>query len=118
MEFAMKLRITLGSMLALTALPICRAETLNFDQARIGSVPPGWTIAMTHEGGAPKWEVISDDTAPSRPKVLAQVSTDRTAGRFPLAIWDQASLKDGRVTVKFKAISGTVDQGAGLMWRY
>jgi hypothetical protein len=114
----MKLRITLGSMLALTALPICRAETLNFDQARIGSIPAGWTIAMTHEGGAPKWEVIKDDSAPSKPNVLAQVSNDRTAGRFPLAIWDQASVKDGRVTVKFKAMSGTVDQGAGLVWRY
>jgi hypothetical protein len=115
---AMKLQITIGSMLALTAFSICRAQTLNFDQARIGSIPAGWTIAMTHEGGAPKWEVIKDDSAPSKPNVLAQVSTDRTAGRFPLAIWDQASLKDGRVTVKFKAMSGSVDQGAGLMWRY
>jgi hypothetical protein len=114
----MKLQITIGSMLALTAFSICRAQTLNFDQARIGSVPAEWTIAMTHEGGAPKWEVIKDDSAPSKPNVLAQVSTDRTAGRFPLAIWDQASLKDARVTVKFKAMSGSVDQGAGLMWRY
>jgi hypothetical protein len=115
---AMKLHITIRSMLALSALSICRAQTLNFDQARIGSVPAGWTIAMTHEGGAPKWEVIKDDSAPSKPNVLAQVSTDRTAGRFPLAIWDRASLKDGRVTLKFKAISGSVDQGAGLIWRY
>src|SRR5258708_3058350 len=79
----MALRITLGRMVGVTTLPICCAETLNFDQARIGSVPAGWTTAMTHEGGAPKWEVISDDSAPSRPNVLVQVSTDRTAGRFP-----------------------------------
>jgi len=50
--------------------------------------------------------------------VLAQVSNDRTAGRFPLAVWDGLNVKDGTVTVKFKAMSGTVDQGAGLIWRY
>jgi hypothetical protein len=50
--------------------------------------------------------------------VLAQLSDDRTAGRFPLAIWEGKSLQDGRVSVKFKAISGVVDQGAGVVWRY
>jgi hypothetical protein len=73
---------------------------------------------MTHKGGPPKWEVFEDNSAPSKPNVLAQVSNDRTAGRFPLAIWDRASVKDGVLTVKFKAVSGGVDQGAGLVWRY
>ncbi len=73
---------------------------------------------MTHQGGPPKWEVLGDSSAPSKPNVLAQVSNDRTAGRFPLAIWDGVTLKDGTVSVKFKAVSGTVDQGAGLVWRY
>jgi hypothetical protein len=54
---------------------------------------------------------------PSKPNVFAQISTDRTAGRFPLAIGDRASIKDGAVSVKFKAISGSLDQGAGLVWR-
>ncbi len=27
-------------------------------------------------------------------------------------------LRDGTITAKFKTISGTVDQGAGLVWRY
>jgi len=104
--------------MALCAGWICSAEVISFDTAKVGEVPVGWTVAMTHTGGAPKWEVRSDISAPSKPNVLAQVSTDRTAGRFPLAIWDRTSLKDGTVTVKFKAISGTVDQGAGLVWRY
>src|SRR5258705_11919041 len=89
---------------------ICSAEVISFDTAKVGEVPVGWTVAMTHTGGAPKWEVRSDGSAPSKPNVLAQVSTDRTAGRFPLAIWDRTSLKDGTVTVKFKAMFGTVDQ--------
>jgi hypothetical protein len=84
----------------------------------VGAVPAGWTVAMTHTGGAPRWEVLRDDSSPSKPNVLAQVSTDRTAGRFPLAIWDRVSLKDGTLSVRFKAVSGSVDQGAGLVWRY
>ena len=114
----MKPRTAIGKVLLLAAASIGRSEGMNFDNATVGSVPAGWIIAMTHTGGAPRWLVLKDDSAPSKPNVLAQVSTDRTAGRFPLAIWQQASLKDGTVTVKFKAVSGTVDQGAGLVWRY
>jgi len=110
--------IALGSFLVFGATPSCRAETINFDEATVGSVPAGWTVAMTHRGGAPRWVVLRDDSAPSKPNVLAQVSNDRTAGRFPLAVWDGLNVKDGTVTVKFKAMSGTVDQGAGLIWRY
>jgi hypothetical protein len=94
------------------------AEVIAFDNAQTGSVPPGWTVAMTHTGGAPKWEVLNDASAPSKPNVLAQTSSDPTDGRFPLAIFDKANLKDGELSVRSKAISGKVDQGAGLLWRY
>ncbi len=93
-------------------------QTINFDSAAVGSVPAGWTVAMTHTGGAPKWEVLKDETAPSKPNVFAQVSDDKTGGRFPLAIFDQANFADGALSVKFKAVSGSVDQAAGLVWRY
>jgi len=93
-------------------------EAIRFDNAKAGTEPAGWTVAMTHQGGPPKWEVLEDSSAPSKPNVFAQVSNDRTAGRFPLAIWDGASITDGTLTVRFKAVSGTVDQGAGLVWRY
>jgi hypothetical protein len=62
--------------------------------------------------------VLKDDTSPSKPNVFAQVSNDRTGGRFPLAVYDKANLKDGSVSVKFKPISGNTDQAAGLIWRY
>jgi hypothetical protein len=102
---------------ALGAAGASFAETINFDNATLGAVPPGWNVAMTHKGGAPKWEVVKDETAPSKPYVLAQVSEDATGGRFPLAVYEKASVKDGILSAKFKAISGSVDQ-AGLIWRY
>jgi hypothetical protein len=50
--------------------------------------------------------------------VLVQRSTGETRSRFPLAIYDQAALADGAISVRFKALSGKVDQAAGLVWRY
>jgi hypothetical protein len=97
---------------------LASAATISFDNATAGSIPNGWTSAMTHRGGAPKWEVRVDDSTPSKPNVLAQVSTDRTSGRFPLAVYDGSSLRDGTVSVRFKTISGRIDQAAGLIWRY
>ena len=36
---------------------------------------------------------------------------------YPVCLKDDASVKDGFVEVKFKAISGREDQAAGLVWR-
>lgn len=94
------------------------AQTINFDSATAGGIPAGWTVAMTHTGGAPKWEVLKDDTAPSKPNVFAQISNDKTDGRFPLAIYENSNFKDGALAVKFKPVSGAGDQAAGLVWRY
>jgi len=108
----------LAPLALLVVAALCGAQIINFDSAAVGSVPAGWTVAMTHAGGTPKWEVLKDDTAPSRPNVLAQTSTDRTGGRFPLAICDKANFTNGAVTVKFKPVSGSGDQAAGIVWRY
>jgi hypothetical protein len=94
------------------------AERITFDSAKTGTVPADWSVTMTHEGGAPKWEVLQDGSAPSKPNVLAQTSTDNTSGRFPLAVYEKASLTNGSLTVRFKTISGSRDQAAGLIWRY
>lgn len=94
------------------------AQSITFDSAKTGAVPPDWTVAMTHEGGAPQWEIVVDPSAPSKPNVLAQSSTDNTSGRFPLAIYEKALFTNGSLTVRFKAISGERDQAAGLVWRY
>jgi len=94
------------------------AQIIHFDDAPPGTTPPGWTAGMTHKGGTPKWEILRDPSAPSKPNVLAQTSTDSTGGRFPIAVYDRATLKDGSVSVRFKTIAGKVDQAAGIMWRF
>jgi len=104
--------------LALFLLQAVAVQTMHFDQDIPGKLPHGWTQAMTHEGMPPQWEIVRDGSAPSKPLVLAQLSRDATAGRFPLAIWEGARVRDGDVSVSFRTMTGTVDQAAGLVWRY
>lgn len=94
------------------------AAEIDFRGGKPGMVPKDWAVAMTHEGGAPKWEIVEDATAPSPPHVLAQTSTDNTSGRFPLAVYQKASFADGSVSVRFKPVAGDRDQAAGIVWRY
>jgi Domain of Unknown Function (DUF1080) len=111
----MSVTLLLAATLALR-VPVA-GQTVRFEGS-LGTLPAGWTVAMTHDGGAPKWEIARDDSAPSPPYVFAQVSQDQTAGRFPLAIWEKTSVRDGEISVAFKAVAGTVDQAAGIVWRY
>lgn len=106
----------LGAALLLYSL--ATAEVMRFDDGVPGKLPPGWTAAMTHEGAAPRWEVVRDESASRLRYVLAQLSRDSTAGRFPLAIWERIAVRDGDVSVAFKTVDGTVDQAAGIVWRY
>jgi len=87
-------------------------HAISFESSRTGVVPEGWTATLTGSGD-PKWTVENDDTAPSRAKVIRQ------SGRatFPLLLNDDASIKDGFIEVKFKAVAGSEDRAAGVVWR-
>jgi hypothetical protein len=89
----------------------------NFDNDAIGQLPAKFHSARTGQGSESTWVVMSDPTAPSKPNVVAQTSTDKTDYRFPLLIADEGSFKDLDLNVRFKAVSGTVDQAAGLVFR-
>ena len=106
------------SWLVSVGLIASSGRVINFHNAPLGQTPPGWTVAMTNRGRAPRWEIIRDGSAPTQPYVLAQVSNDPTGGRFPLAILDNPSLRDGDVSVRIKPVAGREDQGGGLVWRY
>ena len=112
----MAVKQVLCGWLALYSL--ARAQVIRFDADTAGKLPRAWSVAMTHDGAPPRWEIVRDESAPSPPYVLAQLSQDRTAGRFPLAIWDRIVILDGSVSVAFKTVDGVVDQAAGMVWRY
>jgi hypothetical protein len=105
---------TLNSIVLLTGLAtsVALADTINFDAAKPGGPPAGWTGTKTGKG-EPKWAVVADDSAPSKPNVLKQ-SGEAT---YPVALKNDTSLKDGFVEVKFKPVSGKEDQAGGVIWR-
>jgi hypothetical protein len=90
---------------------------VDFESMTTGAAPDGFTIGLTGEGKSVHWIVVEDDSAPGRTRALAETSGDATSYRFPLAIYDDVVATDVDVSVRFKPISGEVDQAAGLMVR-
>ena len=94
------------------------AETITFDSARIGSMPPGWTVVSSSTTRPGRWQVATDGTAPSRPRVLAQLGIVKGADCFALALFDKSVLRDGDLSVDLKIVSGRLQQSAGVVWRF
>jgi hypothetical protein len=65
-----------------------------------------------------RWVVQAEGGAPSGANVLAQLDDDDTDYRFPVAVLDQPVLRDVRVGVRCKMVSGRVDQACGVVARY
>jgi hypothetical protein len=101
------------TLMILTAMNASLAADISFDQETPGPAPAGWRCGVTGRG-SPRWSVETDATAPSKPNVLKQSGS----GAFPWCIRPDATLADGYVEVKFKAISGKEDQAGGLVWRW
>ncbi len=87
-------------------------HTISFESDAVGDTPNGWTATSTGKG-TPKWTIDQDQTAPSKSKVVKQSGQ----APYPLLLKDDASFKDGFIEVKFKAIAGSEDRAAGLVWR-
>jgi hypothetical protein len=107
------MRTLFAIFIGLFAFCSARAETVDFDKAKIGESPEGWTAGVTGDG-KPKWTVEADPTSPSNPNVLKQSGY----GEYPYCVKKDVSLKDGFVEVKFKPISGKEDQAGGVIWRF
>jgi hypothetical protein len=105
------------SLLVSFGLLASSGKIVNFDSGAVGRAPSGWTFAVTNRGPAPRWEIRKDQTAPTQPYVLAQVST-AAGNRCPLAIYNALTLRDGDVSVRIKPVSGREDQAGGLVFRY
>jgi hypothetical protein len=97
--------------------PLC-AHTIDFESDMALETPAGFSTALTGNGSEGTWITIADSTAPSRSNVLAQINRDKTRYRFPLCIYDKVIASDVDISVRFKPVTGKIDQAAGLVWRY
>jgi hypothetical protein len=90
--------------------------TFSFDADVVDQAPKGFQLGRTGGGAQGKWVVKAETDAPSGPNVLAQLDADDTDYRFPVA-FTGPELKDLRLSVRCKPVSGKVDQGFGLVFR-
>jgi hypothetical protein len=108
----MKRILTAATLLCLMEVTAMADNTAGFETDAVRAAPKGWTATKTGSGN-PIWTIEQDPTAPSRSKIVKQ------SGRatYPLLLKDGSSIKDGFIEVKFKAIAGSEDRAAGLVWR-
>jgi hypothetical protein len=90
----------------------------DFEGLPIDQPPAGFTFGKTGSGPGGRWLVKSEKDAPSGINVLVQGDVDATSYRFPVAVVDSVSLRDVRLSVRCKPVSGKVDQACGLVFRY
>src|SRR5688572_13921905 len=103
---------------------------INFSQARMNETPPGFRSAVSGEGKAGEWKIVEDERettlAPSgagssvtiRRQVLAQLGGSPADEHFPLLILEGETFDDFTLTTRFKTVSGTVEQMAGIVFRF
>ena len=90
-------------------------RNIDFSQDAVGQPPKGFEFGHTADVGRPgNWVVQAEGSN----KLLAQTDADSTRSRFPVAVVSDVSAADVDLSVRFKPLSGRVDQAAGLVWRY
>jgi len=104
-----------SSLLIAVALTLVgfSAENANYDAARQGQLPPGWSAPASRD-----WEVRSDKTAPSHPNVLKGTSGVAGESALPVALFDKVVCRDGDLSVKFRIDGSQRGNAAGIVWRY
>jgi Domain of Unknown Function (DUF1080). len=115
----------------LLAIPLGAAERrFDFGQTTGGQVPAGFQSVVSGQGKPGDWRVMLEDVAPAiaplspqapsvaKRAVLAQLAQDPADEHFPILIFNDETFGDFTFTTRFKAVSGRVEQMAGIVFRY
>jgi hypothetical protein len=125
------MRIFLPGFWLALVLPVAGAELkIDFGDTATNGVPPDFHAALAGGGRPGEWKIIMDEVPPllaplspqapvvTRRAVVAQMSTDLTDERFPMLIYDGETFNDFNLLTRFKIAGGTVEQMAGVVFRY
>jgi 3-keto-disaccharide hydrolase len=119
----------LAATLAFSVSAFGAELALDFSHVSLNTSPTGFVSKVSGSGELGQWKIIEDDIpsalaplSPNAPKagkrpVLAQLSEDKTDEHFPLLIFDGESFGDFTLTTRFKCVSGSVEQMAGIAFR-
>src|SRR6266540_4291597 len=114
----LKLFVWAALITASVGIGSSQSTSFNFNNDAVDKPPDGFTSYATGGGPAGKWLVKQVSDAPSGKHVVEQTDEDPTDTRFPVLTADKGEYADLDVSVKGKAISGKVDQGIGLVFRF
>jgi len=109
--------ISVALYLAAENNPYKNSKAWNFDSHKENSVPDGFLYMQTGSGEG-TWVVTSDDSARSKPNVLAQLSNNYTESNYHMLVIPDRGYNQFKASVKFKIISGEKEQASGLMFRF
>jgi hypothetical protein len=112
METRMLRILAVATLLCLMEVAAMADNSVSFQADAVGATPKGWTATSTGKGN-PKWTVEQDQTAPSKSTIVKQSGQ----APYPVLLKDDSNIKDGFIAIKFKAIAGSEDRAAGLVWR-
>jgi hypothetical protein len=102
-------------VLGMTVVVHGATRKVDFSDDAVGQAPKGFEFGHTAKVGTPgKWIVQAEGNN----KYLAQIDADNTRSRFPVAVVSDVKAADVDLSVRFKPVSGRVDQAAGLVWRF
>lgn len=111
----MRLPILIAAMCLMTVTAHGQTRKADFEQDMVGQQPKGFAFGLTRKTGTPGRWIVQEDKGG---RYLAQVDGDRTRNRFPTAVLTDVSATNVDLSVRFRPVSGRVDQAAGLVWRY
>jgi hypothetical protein len=124
------LKLILSVAVAMSTFSAVAAElSLDFSQASLDTTPSNYISTVSGMGKPGNWKVIEDAVpsqfAPLSPnaqqqgkrRVLAQLSQDSTDEHFPLLIYNGETFGDFTLTTRFKCVSGSKEQMAGIAFR-
>jgi len=122
--------LLLGCFLALAGPALGAEINIDFGDTTNNLVPISFHSTLAGSGQPGAWTIVSDEFPSLFPSfdhqtpvlikrpVLAQTSQDPTDERFPLLVYDGASFRDFKLSVKLKIVSGVTEQMAGVVFRF
>jgi len=124
------LKRTLFSFGLFLAVSTFAAElTFDFSKNLPNTSPTGFVSKLSGVGNPGEWKIVEEEIpaalaplSPNAPKlgkrpILAQLSQDSTDEHFPLLVFEQENFGDFKLTTRFKCVSGSVEQMAGIAFR-
>lgn len=111
----MRHQILIVAMCLMAATVHGQTRKADFEQDIVGQPPNRFAFGLTRKAGTPGRWIVQEDKGG---RYLAQLDADRTRNRFPTAVLTDVSATNVDLSVRFRPVSGRVDQAAGLVWRY